>query len=427
MMGGHPGIMGLLSALRTPLKGPWGLVSSLFCSLVLVGCSGLQQLPNVMYLTAGSSSDQGIDARTREEVQARIAALESGYRQIYPLTRFQISLYPEDLLVTSIQRRNEAALGPDLLLVNGVTALRLLEAGRIDPYPANSINLAAFEPGLLARVRDPKGRLAGIPLLVQAQVACFNRQRISQAPATLEELLAVGASGRPIGLSADLINLFWTAGSLGAVSSINKAAAGQALDAQDRANLVRWMSWLQNANNQLRVSFFADQGTVTSEFLAGRLDWIPCNIVSLPRLRHSLGNRLGVSALPGSNWGRPSPVNRLRVLALGTSSSASGRDRALAFTRFATNPLIQRMLTLGVQTVLPANRFVMVPLKSSEILDAMDTSYQESQVIAPALESIAVRDARLMKAQAQITSLLFGENTPESAAESLATLFQKSQ
>jgi arabinogalactan oligomer / maltooligosaccharide transport system substrate-binding protein len=89
--------------------------------------------------------------------------------------------------------------------------------------------------------------------------------------------------------------------------------------------------------------------------------------------------------------------------------------------------LIQRMLTLGVQTVLPANRFVMVPLKSSEILDAMDTSYQESQVIAPALESIAVRDARLMKAQAQITSLLFGENTPESAAESLATLFQKSQ
>jgi hypothetical protein len=108
------------------------------------------------------------------------------------------------------------------------------------------------------------------------------------------------------------------------------------------------------------------------------------------------------------------------------SSSAAGRERALAFSRFATNPLIQRMLTLGSQTVLPANRFVMVPLKSSQILEAMDTSYQESQAITPALESIAVRDNRLIQAQAQITSLLFGEDSPESAAESLATLFETS-
>jgi len=378
-----------------------------------------------MYLTAGSSPDQVIDAKSREEVQTRIAALETGYRQIYPLTRFQISLYPEDQLSTSIQRRNEAALGPDLLLVNGVTALRLLEEGRIDPYPASSVDLDAFDPHILNRVRDPQGRIAGIPVLVQTQVACFNRQRIRQAPTTLQELLAVGASGRPIGLSADVINLFWTAGSLGAVGTINKAASSQPLNAQDRANLVRWMSWLQNANNQLRVTFFADQATVTSEFLAGRLDWVPCNSVSLPRLREALGNRLGVSALPGSEWGRPSPVNRVRVLALGTSSSASGRDRALAFTRFAVNPLMQRMLTLGSQTVLPANRFVTVPLKSSQILEAMNTSYEESPAITSALESIAVKDNRLSRAQAEITNLLFGENTPENAAESVANLFPK--
>ncbi|MFM1899761.1 MAG: hypothetical protein RLZZ216_337, partial [Cyanobacteriota bacterium] len=378
-------------------------------------------------LTAGSSPDQVIDAKSREEVQTRIAALETGYRQIYPLTRFQISLYPEDQLSTSIQQRNEAALGPDLLLVNGVTALRLLEEGRIDPYPAKSVDLDAFDPHILNRVRDPQGRIAGIPVLVQTQVACFNRQRIRQAPTTLQELLAVGASGRPIGLSADVINLFWTAGSLGAVGTINKAAASQPLNAQDRSNLVRWMSWLQNANNQLRVTFFADQATVTSEFLAGRLDWVPCNSVSLPRLRQAMGNRLGVSALPGSEWGRPSPVNRVRVLALGTSSSASGRNRALAFTRFAVNPLMQRMLTLGSQTVLPANRFVTVPLKSSQILEAMNTSYEESPAITSALESIAVKDNRLSRAQAEITNLLFGENTPENAAESVANLFPKSR
>jgi hypothetical protein len=220
-------------------------------------------------------------------------------------------------------------------------------------------------------------------------------------------------------------NLFWTAGSLGAVASINKIASGQAIDAQDRANLIRWMSWLQNANSQLRVSFFPDQQTVVSEFLAGRLDWIPCNSVALPRLRQTIGNNLGVSALPDGEFGKASPVNRLRVLALGSSSSAAGRTRALAFSRFTTNPLMQRALTLGSQTVLPANRFVMVPLQSSEILKAMDTSYQESHVITPALESVAVKEKRVAAVQAQITGLLFGEKSPESAAEELSQLFRK--
>jgi arabinogalactan oligomer / maltooligosaccharide transport system substrate-binding protein len=425
MMGALQDVMGLLSSLRSKPRQPWRLTGSLISSLALAGCSGLPTLPHVMYITVGSNPDQVIDSAAKAEVGARLTTLESGYSQIYPHTRFQFSLYPEDRISISTQRRNQAALGPDLLLVNGATALRLLEAGIVDPFPATPADLASFEPSAIARIRDKQGRLAGIPALVQTQVACFNRNRLAQAPTTMQELLEAGASGHPIGLSADVINLFWTAGSLGAVASINKIASGQAIDAQDRANLIRWMSWLQNANSQLRVTFFPDQQTVVSEFLAGRLDWIPCNSVSLPRLRQTIGNNLGVSALPDGEWGKASPVNRLRVLALGSSSNTAGRTRALAFSRFATNPLMQRALTVGSQTVLPANRFVMVPLQSSEILKAMDTSYQESQVITPALESVAVKDKRVNAVQAQLTGLLFGENSPELATEALAQLFRK--
>jgi hypothetical protein len=57
----------------------------------------------------------------------------------------------------------------------------------------------------------------------------------------------------------------------------------------------------------------------------------------------------------------------------------------------------------------------------------MNTSYEESPAITSALESIAVKDNRLSRAQAEITNLLFGENTPENAAESVANLFPKSR
>ena len=41
------------------------------------------------------------------------------------------------------------------------------------------------------------------------------------------------------------------------------------------------------------------------------------------------------------------------------------------------NPLSQRNLTLGSQVVLPANRFVNVPVSSSAVLSAMVTSAQQ--------------------------------------------------
>ena len=102
------------------------------------------------------------------------------------------------------------------------------------------------------------------------------------------------------------------------------------------------------------------------------------------------------------------------------------RERALSFSRFVVNPLIQRTLTIGTET-LPANRFVKVPVQSSETLAAMVTSQQGGQQVTRILSEIHDDDPRRLQAQGLITQVVFGEKTPTSAADELIQLLaQKS-
>ena len=152
--------------------------------------------------------------------------------------------------------------------------------------------------------------------------------------------------------------------------------------------------------------------------------WIPCRSTSLPRLRRRLGQALGVSALPDGRYGQASPVNRLRVLALGTSSSAMGHQRALAFSKYAVNPLVQRELSMGSQTVLPANRFVKVPTSSSTVLAAMVQAGQQGSQINEMVAMLHSNDPRIHTNEHLITQLVFGEITPSEATNRMIDVLQ---
>jgi len=393
-------------------------------SLLLLGCGAGNGLPNVLYLGVEVNSDERIDDRLRADTRQRLGGLEAGYRQLHPNTRFQVSHYPDKELEWAIRRRNRAGLGPDLLLLNGDAALRMLNAGVTAPYPQTGVDLNPFDPQVLNRLRNPSGNLAGLPLLVQTQLACFNRRRLPTAPATLEQLLDTSAKGHPVGLSMEGYNIFWTVGSLGAVDAINTAAAGRQPSWAQQQAIERWLTWLQNANIQQRVTFYASQASTEAEFQAGRLDWFPCRSASIPRLRKTLGDGLGVAPLPGGEWGDASPINKLRVLALGTNASRSSRERALAFSRFSVNPLSQRTLTLGSQVVLPANRFVRVPVSSSAVLSAMVTSAQQSSQTNNLAELMHSNDPRIAEIQTLLTTLVFGVMQPTTASQRLVAILR---
>ena len=393
-------------------------------SLLLLGCRAGDGLPNVLYLGMEVNPDEKIDANLLTDTRQRLGQLEAGYRQLHPNTRFQVSLYPEKQLAWAIQHRNRAGLGPDLLLLNGDTAVRLLKAGVIAPYPQTGVDLNQFDPQVLNRLRTPSGDLAGLPFLVQTQLACFNRRRLPAAPATLEQLLDTSAKGYPVGLTMEAYNLFWTVGSLGAVDAIDTAAAGRQPSGAQQQAIERWLTWLQNANSQQRVTFYASQSSAEAEFQAGRLDWFTCRSASIPRLRKALGDGLGVAPLPRGEGGNASPINKLRVLALGTNASRSSRERALAFSRFSVNPLSQRSLTLGSQEVLPANRFVGVPVSSSAVLSAMVTSAQQGSQTNTLAELMHSNDPRMAEIQTLLTTLVFGEMQPTTAGQSLVAILR---
>jgi ABC-type glycerol-3-phosphate transport system substrate-binding protein len=420
MMGALITAMALFPA---PRQRPWrrrGLLLALLGSLGLTACSGRPELPNVLYLAIGTNTDQAIDAELVAETQGRLNVLEGAYRRIHPERHFQFGLYPEAVIGAAISRRNRAGLGPDLIFVNGDTALRMLASGVVAPFPAMGGLLNQFDPDDLDRIRNSRGELAGLPLLLHTQVACFNRKRLPNPPTTVTELLAASAAGHPVGLTVEPYGLIWSAGSLGAVGGLEQAVAGQQPSPANTQRIEAWLSWLQNASNQQRITFFSDQQSALSEFMAGRLDWIPCNSISLPRLRKKLGPNLGVSPLPsGADGSPPSPVKRIRVLALGSSSSTAGRARAIAFTHFSVNPLMQRELTIGSQSVLPANRFVKVPVQSSTVLAALDQANQQSDQFNSIVKLMHDDDPRFSKAQALITELVFGEVSPRSSAEAL--------
>ena len=391
----------------------------LLTTVVGGGCSLQTSLPNVIYVAVGTSSDQTVDAELVREFQTRLQVLADGYRQLQPNTHFQFAVYPEERMAAVLRHRNGAGLGPDLVLVNGGTAQNLLRAGLIDPYPGDKTLLNNFDPKELQRLFNHRGQLSGLPMLLQTQLACFNRQRLSQPPASLKDLLVASASGHPIGLIISLRELFWSVGSQGALQSIEAATAGRALTTEERQRITTWLAWLQAANAQQRITFYPNQATADAEFLAGRLDWIPCRSTSLPRLRQALGPALGVAPLPAGEGGQASPINPLRTWALGPLASSTARERALAFTRFSVNPLTQRTITLSAQTVLPANRFVRVPVRSSAVLAAMETAAQQGRQNAAVLRIAHSGDPRLETVQTLLSELIFGEITPQATADRL--------
>ena len=393
-------------------------------TLALAGC-GTPQLPAVVYVAVGANGDQTVNAELREDTQERMSLLEAGFQQLHPGTTFQLGLYPGQELLAAMRRRTAAGLAPDLLYISGDMAQLLLSEGLVDPFPADPALLRQFDPDVLKRLRDSRGRLAGLPLLVQTQLACFNRRQLAEAPRTLAELLAVSASGQAVGLSMDPFNLLWSAGSLGAIPALEGLIRRQPLSAEQEGSLMQWLAWLQNAGGQQRISFFGDQQTTDAEFMAGRLAWIPCRSTMLPLMRRRLGGDLAVAPLPDGPDHRASPVNRLRVLALGRHASASGRQRALAFSRYGVNPLTQRNLTLGSQTVLPANRFVTVPVQSSQVLSTMADAAEEGLQANALLALMRGNDNRLPRLKTLLTQLVFGETTPTAARAQLERILSK--
>ena len=125
---------------------PFCRAGLLLAALSLAGCGLGSRLPTVTYIAAGANTDQRLDAEMREDYRQHLGLLQDAFRQLYPGTTFQLGLYPEDQIIPAIVRRSNAGLDPDLLYINGDTALQLLQAGLVAPFPTDPGLEKLFHP-----------------------------------------------------------------------------------------------------------------------------------------------------------------------------------------------------------------------------------------------------------------------------------------
>ena len=394
--------------------------SVVLSTLLLSGCSLLgHELPVMLYLAMVVDQDSTLDTSTQTDFRQRIELIIRDFRKIKPNVEVQVALYQRANLKRELQRRDASDLGPDLVVTDAPQANQLLSDGLTEPLPFQTFNRQQTDEALWERVKLNDGRITAQPIVIYPQIACFNRETVETPPTTLQELLQQGASGTRVGLAVNFSELLWTAGSLGAIQSLANASDGETLSAQNTETMVRWLAWLQRASAQQNITFFQDQGQLENLLNDGELDWVSCNSNSLLRLREKMGNNLGVSPLPNGPGGTASPMNALRVVALGANSSPRQREMAVSLAQFITNPMVQRNLSLRSLAFLPVNPAVAVPVRSSRTLATLVQSREDSMLHESALAGLAHHRNLNRDGSQVLIPLVFGASNPQSSLDSL--------
>jgi ABC-type glycerol-3-phosphate transport system substrate-binding protein len=401
------------------------LTPLLTLAALLQGCLGSRQTLHVVIVPTSRLEWLQRDENDR----IHWTPLLREYQRLHPGVQLQISVVKDEELEETLRRDRSRGLGPDLVVLRAPVANALLQQGlveRLDDQPAWQRSRALLEPSVVERVTTSKG-VSGLPVYSLLTLACFDRQAVARPPAKLDDLLALAASGRPIGVSVDPIGIWWTAGTLGAQNAMVPIITGRArpTTAADRANLLAWLTWLRQLSLQSRVDVASGPRELVEGLESGRLSWIPCYSASLAQLERTMGQRLGVAPLPVGPAGSPTPFIGLEVMALGSDSSPSQRRLALDLAELSLDPLVQRAMTLESRMVLPANRFVPVPVASSGRLAAIEQAQRQfderSSLLRASFSSDRVRQVQPL-VEDLLWKVMLGVLTPNQGAEALLRL-----
>ncbi len=363
------------------------LAGTLTLLLGLGGCSsGLFSDTLFIYVENESSQSRGAEiVDSRGVVQQLLQDFEQGN----PGVRLQVRHFSSEAIVPATAFRSSRALGPDLLVTRVVTALQLHQQKLTTPVSFPGKRLDEIHPRFLSQFRLADNQLLAVPLLAEPQLACFDKRRVPDPPASLDQLIALSAKGMRVGLPLKVTDLYWTTSGSEAEGSLKlllesdgDSASAPSLDARGQRQLRGWLNWLDNANRQQNVEFSEESFDLVDRLGKGERDWISCNSLWLGRLGRQLGSSLGVSDLPGADEGQPATtLARLKVWSFGEHSSPRQRQLAKAFVLFTLNPVNQRRLMLAGPGNLPVNREVLIPTKSSRRFAAMAASLGESTML----------------------------------------------
>ena len=348
------------------------VVASFAIPSLLMGCTESLQPPDTLFIAYGIG-DNGFSNETKARIGGRITEFSENFKRSSPDINVVLSAYKGWQLEERIISASKLNLGPDLIVANLGTLKNLHNKGYADALPAQ-VNWDQIYNPFLKEQASIKGQYFAAPVLTFTQVACYNKRTVQAPPQTIQELEKLAASGTRIGLSLEPQNLVWTAGSMGAIKEIS--ALGINPNKPTKSNAIRsWLAWIRKAAFYKNISFFKSEMRKDESFINGELDWISCDGGELEYLRNKMGDALGVTALPNGKETAAFPVPYYIGFGLGSSSSTSQREAAVKYIQSSINLIVQRQLMLRNNDFLPTNKLVSIPSRSSETLQAVNTSY----------------------------------------------------
>ena len=434
--------LALFIELRLPLHLPgllrrFGSLPLLAALALLQGCQQLSKEVLHIYLVPANATLSGM---SRDDSRQLADPIIKAFERLHPEVHLHVQVVSQDRLADHLRQGHRRGLGPDLLLLPSSLAIALHGQGLIDPVPSTPAfrqREASILPQILDHVSD-QGQLAALPVANEVTLACYDRERVSSPPQTVQQLLDLAASGASVGLALDPIGLWWTVGAFGGTdvfvpliygSAPFRGSSGGSSGGSSRASSLKilepWLEWLRQVSMQNRVDIGSNQDELLSGLTSGRLAWVPCYSPYLLSLEQRMGDRLGVSALPAGPDGPASPYTAVRAWAFGRDSSPRQRQLAEDLALLSLNPLLQRQITLANQSTLPVNRLVSIPVAASGRLAAMAQA-QQQVLVNPRLLALPFSADRLASLQPPMEELLYqvitGVLSPRQGAEALLDL-----
>jgi len=397
--------------------------ATMMLPMLLSSCSSVSKPANTLYI-AYSIPDDEFTQSAKERIEKLISMRTQQFLKTNPNKRVVTVAYKSSRIEDQISEDSKLNLGPDLILAVDFILRNLYQDSLISAFP-NSTLWAQQYSDIIKSLSTVDKKLAFAPYGIYPQVSCYNNKTIKQPPKTIQELLVLGASGVRIGLSTRTDEIFWTAGSTGAIPEIS-SLVNKKNQNKSHPKIKEWITWLRQAAYYQNISFYNQQSELVNKLVANNLDWISCHSGDIVRLREEMGEQLSIATLPNGMQTKAFAWPYILGYGLGTDSSPTQRSLALNYVKANTNAVGQRRMMLLTQAYLPANKAVDIPNQSSQTLKAINDSWNEQSLsylkLWPMIIQYIETPQNYLEVGKTLTELTSGIISVEEAVQNLINL-----
>ncbi len=122
------------------------------------------------------------------------------FHELHPHAQIFVEFLPANKIWEQFESQVNKAAGPDILLIQvRPEIVQFIQAGALRAIEDSSIEPSQFRSEALKQVLY-QGQLYGIPLYLSTQVLCYNRDKVSELPSTLSELIEQARKGDPVAI-----------------------------------------------------------------------------------------------------------------------------------------------------------------------------------------------------------------------------------